>query len=108
MPRYGVPLCRKGRESEGKAELFARLSGDERDQIEREVERLLGRKPMIFTDLDQILCRSDILAVDVVTDGSMHHQVTAPALQAGKHALVEKPLGSAMASPWCCAWRERN
>ena len=59
----------------------------------REVERLFGRKPLVFSDLGQVLARSDILAVDVVTDGSTHHQVAAPALEAGKHALVEKPLG---------------
>jgi len=59
----------------------------------REVQRLFGRKPLIFTDLDPMLARADILAVDVVTDGSMHHQVAVPALLAGKHALVEKPLG---------------
>ena len=59
----------------------------------REVERLFGRKPMIFSDLDQVIARDDILAVDVVTDGSMHHQLAIPALLAGKHALVEKPLG---------------
>ena len=58
-----------------------------------EVERLFGRKPLVFTDLDQVLARADILAVDVVTDGSTHHQVAVPALRAGKHALVEKPLG---------------
>ena len=62
----------------------------------REVERLFGRKPLVFTDLDQVLASSDISAVDIVTDGSMHHQVAVPALQAGKHALVEKPLGITM------------
>ena len=59
----------------------------------REVERLFGRKPMVFTDLDKALAHPDIAAVDVVTDPSIHHQVAVPALQAGKHALVEKPLG---------------
>ena len=59
----------------------------------REVERLFGRTPLVFTDLDQVLARNDILAVDVVTDGSTHHSVAIPALRAGKHALVEKPLG---------------
>ncbi len=59
----------------------------------REVERLFGKKPMMFTDLDKALACPDIAAVDVVTDPSFHHSVAVPALQAGKHAIVEKPLG---------------
>lgn len=59
----------------------------------REVQRLFGRAPLVFTDMDSVLNRDDILAIDVVTDVSMHHQVAVPALLAGKHALVEKPLG---------------
>ena len=63
------------------------------DLGKREIERLFGRTPLVFTDLDQALAHPDIAAVDVVTDPSFHHQVAVPALQAGKHALVEKPLG---------------
>ncbi len=59
----------------------------------REVERLFGKKPLVFTDLDKMLSRSDIAAVDVVTDPAFHHSVAVPALKAGKHAIVEKPLG---------------
>jgi predicted dehydrogenase len=59
----------------------------------REVERLFGRRPMVFTDLEKMLANPDIIAVDVVTDPSTHHAVATPALQAGKHAQVEKPLG---------------
>ncbi|HEV8635561.1 MAG TPA: Gfo/Idh/MocA family oxidoreductase [Chloroflexota bacterium] len=59
----------------------------------REVERLFGRRPMLFTDLDDMLRHAEIVAVDVVTDPSTHHAVATPALRAGKHALVEKPLG---------------
>jgi predicted dehydrogenase len=58
-----------------------------------EVERLFGRRPMVFTDLDAMLRHPEILAVDVVTDPSTHHAVALPALRAGKHAMVEKPLG---------------
>lgn len=59
----------------------------------REVERLFGKRPIVYTDLDRLLSNSEILAVDVVTDPSVHHLVATPALLAGKHALVEKPLG---------------
>ena len=61
--------------------------------VANEAERLLGKKPMVFTDLDQVLAHPNIAAVDVVTDGSTHHAVGVPALEAGKHTMVEKPLG---------------
>ena len=61
-----------------------------------EMERVFGRTPMVFNDLDEVLSHSEIAAVDVVTDGSTHHEIAVPALRAGKHALVEKPLGITM------------
>lgn len=61
-----------------------------------EMQRVLGRTPMVFHDLDEVLAHPDIAAVDVVTDGSTHHEIAVPALKAGKHALVEKPLGITM------------
>lgn len=63
------------------------------ERIAGEVERLFGRAPLIFTDLDRMLAHPGIAAVDVVTDGSSHHEIATAALAAGKHALVEKPLG---------------
>ena len=72
-----------------------------KDNAERgadEVERLFGRRPMVFTDLDEMLACDDIEAVDVVTDPSTHHSVAIPALLAGKHTQVEKPLGITVAA----------
>ena len=69
------------------------INRDNAERIAGEVERLFGRKPLIFTDLDRMLANPDIAAVDVVTDGSSHHEIATAALAAGKHALVEKPLG---------------
>lgn len=54
---------------------------------------MFGHKPLVYTDLDAMLTNPDIFAVDVVTDGSMHHQIATPALKADKHVLVENPLG---------------
>ncbi len=59
----------------------------------REIQRLFGKRPMVFTDYDKVLADSGIAAVDIVTDPSCHHSLAIPALLAGKHALVEKPLG---------------
>lgn len=59
----------------------------------REIERLFGNKPMVFTDLDDVLAQDGIAALDVVTIPSTHQVVAVPALLAGKHTIVEKPLG---------------
>ena len=67
------------------------------DLGKREIERLFGRTPLVFTDLDEVVAHPDIAAVDVATDPSVHHQVAVPVLLAGKHALVEKPLGITIA-----------
>ena len=79
----------------GNVELMAvcDLNPKNADLGRREIERLFGRTPLVFTDLDEALAHTEIAAVDIVTDPSFHHQVAIPALQAGKHVLVEKPLG---------------
>ena len=59
----------------------------------REVERLFGRKPLVFTDPEEVYAHPDISAVDVVTEPAYHHSIAVPALLAGKHVQVEKPLG---------------
>jgi predicted dehydrogenase len=69
------------------------IRAENAELVANEAERLLGRKPMVFTDLGQVLAHPNIAAVDVVTDGSTHHAVGVPALEAGKHTMVEKPLG---------------
>ena len=79
----------------GNIELMAvcDLNPNNADLGKREVERLFGRTPLVFTDLDEVVKHPDIAAVDIVTDPSVHHQVAVPVLEAGKHVLCEKPLG---------------
>lgn len=60
-------------------------------------ERDLGRRPTVYSDLREMLERESRLdAVDVVTDHRSHHLAAVPCLEAGKHVIVEKPLGVTM------------
>ena len=65
---------------------------DNADFAAKEVERLFGKKPMVFYDVDEVLNNSEIVAVDVVSQPASHHSLAIPALKAGKHTMVEKPL----------------
>ena len=69
------------------------INRDMAELVADEAAGLLGEKPMVFDDLEKALAHPDIAAVDVVTDGASHHKVAVAALEAGKHAMVEKPLG---------------
>ena len=58
-----------------------------------EAEKLLGVRPAIFTDLEEMARQMpDLTAVDVVTDPSVHHTVVCQALDLGLHVMVEKPM----------------
>lgn len=58
-----------------------------------EAEKLLGRRPAVFTDLEEMARQTpDLAAVDVVTDPSLHHTIVCQALDLGLHVLVEKPM----------------
>lgn len=46
-----------------------------------------------YTDFHQLLRRNDIDVVSICTPSSMHADMTVTAAEAGKHVIVEKPLG---------------
>jgi predicted dehydrogenase len=55
------------------------------------------RKPTVYTDVADMLEKEpDIEAVDICALHSAHHALAVAALDAGKHAIVEKPLGVTM------------
>jgi predicted dehydrogenase len=54
---------------------------------------LLGRRPEVFSDHEQLIASGCVEALDVVTDPSVHHRIVVPALGAGLHVICEKPLG---------------
>ncbi|MFG6402882.1 Gfo/Idh/MocA family protein [Microbacterium sp. P04] len=49
------------------------------------------------TDWREVISRSDIDVVDVVTPGDSHAEIAIAALEAGKHVLCEKPLANTVA-----------
>lgn len=69
------------------------VSRDNAELAAREAEQLLGVRPPVFTDVEQMARDTpDLATVDVVTDPSVHHQVACQALELGLHVLVEKPM----------------
>ena len=57
------------------------------------VESLLGNRPAVFSDHEELIASGLVEALDVVTDPSVHHLVATPALADGLHVICEKPLG---------------
>ena len=58
-----------------------------------ETEKLLGVRPEVFTEKEEMARKvPELVAVDVVTDLSVHHEVACQALDLGLHVMVEKPL----------------
>ncbi len=52
--------------------------------------------PRVYTDVKRMLDSEDLDAVDICTEHRSHHIVALPCLEAGKHVIVEKPLGITM------------
>ena len=65
------------------------LNRDNAEMAAREAEQLLGSKPPVFTSIEEMAqAIPDLMAVDVVTDPSVHHTVVCEALDLGLHVLV--------------------
>jgi predicted dehydrogenase len=63
------------------------------EEVADEIEDLLGARPAVFADHEQLTASGLVEALDVTTSPSAHHLVAAPALAAGLHVICEKPLG---------------
>jgi predicted dehydrogenase len=75
------------------------IRGENADLAAAEAERLLGVRPLIFTDMEAMHRGvPELDAVDVVTDPSVHHEVVCQALDLGLHVLVEKPMAITVAA----------
>lgn len=60
-------------------------------------EEVQGFKPNIYEDVNEMLDKeSEIEAVDICSFHSAHHDLACACLEAGKHVIIEKPLGITM------------
>ena len=68
---------------------------DEARARERAAElAVFGPKPRVYVDLEELLAVEDeVEAVDICALHSEHHALAETALAAGRHVIVEKPLG---------------
>ncbi|MEM0220010.1 MAG: Gfo/Idh/MocA family oxidoreductase, partial [Thermoproteota archaeon] len=59
-----------------------------------EIASFQAFKPKVYTDYKRMLSEEkELEAVDICVDHRSHHIVAVDALNAGKHTIVEKPLG---------------
>ena len=63
------------------------------EDLADEAQQLLGYRPRVWLDLDEMLRGEDRLrGVNITTEVASHHQVALACLEAGKDVQVEKPL----------------
>ena len=62
----------------------------------QDVARKFGAKAA-FTDYSELLAQDDLDGVILATPTQMHHDQTVEALRAGKHVMVEIPMGDSLA-----------
>lgn len=63
------------------------------NHIASEAEKALGKRPNVYSNLDEMLNKETGLdAIDIVTNSSTHHTVAAKAFDAGLNVATEKPL----------------
>lgn len=69
------------------------LRRDNAEHLADEAEKLLGRRPAVFTDMAEMKRTvKGLEGVDITTDSGSHHRVASMAFDLGLHVLCEKPL----------------
>ena len=64
------------------------------ERVAETAEQLLGIRPRTYSQVASMLqAEAELDALDIVTDPASHHLVARLGLEAGKHLLIEKPLG---------------
>lgn len=63
------------------------------ESVATAVEKATGDRPRVFLDLDEMLDKAALDALDIVTDTRMHHVFALSAFEHGVHVMTEKPMG---------------
>jgi len=64
------------------------------DHVAGVAEQVLGTRPRTYGSVAELLeAEPGLDALDIVTEPAPHHVVALAALSAGKHVIIEKPLG---------------
>jgi predicted dehydrogenase len=68
------------------------LKHEQADLLADEANELLGTRPRVFTNIEQMVREvPDLQAADVTVESGYHHSVAIACLEAGLHVLCEKP-----------------
>lgn len=68
------------------------INAEAAEKVATEAEQLLGRKPKVYTSLEELLKDPLVQAIDIVTEPKTHHLIANAAMNAGRHVLCEKPI----------------
>lgn len=73
------------------------LNQDNANFLADEAQSLLGTRPRVYAQIEQMVRElPELQAADVTTDTGSHHLVTVACLEAGLHVMCEKPLAVTM------------
>ncbi len=63
------------------------------DDLADEAQHLLGYRPRVWHDLDEMLAADEsIQGVNITTEAASHHKLAIACMEAGKDILLEKPM----------------
>jgi len=69
------------------------LREDNAEHLADDAEKLLGRRPLVFTDMEAMSAAlPNLHGAAITTDSGSHHRLVCAALQLGLNVLCEKPL----------------
>lgn len=73
------------------------LRRDNAERLADNAKELLGKRPLVFTDIAvMVKDLPDLQAVDITTDAGSHHIVACKAFELGLHVFCEKPMALTM------------